>query len=216
MAEILKILIAEDEGIIGEALCFLVNSFNGMKAIGLVTNGEEALRMAGADPPDVILMDIKMPVIDGVEATRIIRKKYPQIRIIALTSVTDGKLVTDALSAGVDGFVIKKGPGTELQTAILSVIEGRRYICSEAAIIIADSYLAEKQKGINPFTHVTRVEREMLELICLGMSASEIAKKLSISKKTVEKYRDNLRLKTGTGNVAELAAAYIKHKNEKT
>lgn len=213
MSEKTKVLIAEDEGIIREALCMLVNSYDGMTVAGEASNGREAVETSLKTRPDVILMDLKMPLMDGIEAAKKIKSVFPDIKIIALTAVSDGRMMTDALSEGFDGFVIKKGSGGELKNAIRSVMDGRRYICSEAAIIIADSYLAEKKKkSLNPFTNLSNVELEILNLICGGLRAQEIAKKLGISKKTVEKYRDNLRLKTGSATAAELVAAYLEFK----
>jgi len=209
-----KIVIAEDEGIIREALCLLVNSYEGMEIIAEASNGEQAAQLVANSNPDIVLMDLKMPAMDGVEATRIIKERFPGVKIIALTAVTDGRRVTEALSAGVDGFVIKKGSGGELKTAITSVLGGRRYICPEAAIIIADSYMAERNKNISPFLNLNKVESNILNLICEGLRATEIASRLGISKKTVEKYRDTLRFKAGVSTAAELAAAYIKFKNE--
>jgi DNA-binding NarL/FixJ family response regulator len=216
MSEKTRIVVAEDEGIIREALCLLVNSYDGMEIVGEASNGEQALELAASLIPDIILMDLKMPVLDGVETTRVIKSSLPGIKIIALTAVTDGKKVTESLSAGVDGFVIKKGSGGELKTAINSVLGGRRYICPEAAIIIADSYLAERNRNTSPFANLSNVESTILNLICEGLRATEIATRLGISKKTVEKYRDSLRFKAGVSTAAELAAAYIKFRNENT
>jgi two-component system invasion response regulator UvrY len=212
MSEAIKILIAEDEGIIREALSLLINSFEGVKTVGEATTGEEAVGKTLELMPDLVLMDLRMPGMSGVEATRLIKEKNPGIKIMALTAATEGKMITDALSAGADGFVIKKGSGAELKNAIFSVLGGRRYICPEAAIIIAESYMTEKRKNSSPFTNLNRTEKDILDLICQGMRAVDISAKLGISKKTVEKYRDSLRMKVGAATAAELVAAYLEFK----
>jgi DNA-binding NarL/FixJ family response regulator len=209
----IRILIAEDDELIRKAFVLLVQTFEGVEVSGEAANGVEAVKMALKLKPDVILIDLIMPEMDGIQAAKNIKAILPDIRIIALTVVEKGPEITEGLSAGIDGYILKKASPQELDAAIKTVAEGKRYICPQIAGYIADAYLSEQKIKESPFNKVTPREMEVLELVCKGKRAKEISTILKISVKTAEKHRDNLRHKLGVDTTAELVTAYMKHKS---
>jgi DNA-binding NarL/FixJ family response regulator len=207
----IKILIAEDEGLIRKAFKMLVQSFASVEVIGEAKDGKEAVQLAQAKIPDAILMDLLMPVMNGIEATREIKSILPQIKVIALTVVEDGPEITEGLAAGIDGYLLKKATPEELKDAIITVMSGKRYICPLIAGHIADAFLDISRNIESPFNKVTPREMEVLECICNGKRAKEIAAILGISVKTAEKHRDSLRHKLHADTTVELMKAFINH-----
>ncbi|MBI5527065.1 MAG: response regulator transcription factor [Deltaproteobacteria bacterium] len=206
----LRVLIAEDEEIIRKALALLAGSFAGITVVGEAKNGREAITLAGELTPDVILMDLLMPVLDGVAATREIKKANSSIKVIALTALGGGREISDGLAAGLDGYVLKKAPPEELRIAIETTAAGGRHIGGEVAEAIARAF-RDLSSGVPPGGKaVSPREAEVLELLSQGCRAKEIATRLGISVRTVEKHRDSLRRKYGAETIAELVAAYVK------
>lgn len=208
----IKILISEDEELVRKAFKLLVQSFDGVEVIGEAADGKQAVKLAKSKKPDVILMDMLMPVMNGIEATREIKSSQPQIKVIALTVVEDGPEILEGLSAGIDGYLLKKATPLELEDAIKTVMAGNRYICPRIASHIADAYLNASKNVESPFAKVTPRELEVLECICNGNRAKEIASILGISVKTAEKHRDSLRHKLHADTTVELMKAFLNYK----
>jgi len=209
----IRILIAEDDELIRKAFVLLVQTFKGVEVSGEAANGIEAVEMALKLKPDVVLIDLIMPEMDGIQAAKNIKAILPDIRIIALTVVEEGPEIIEGLSAGIDGYLLKKASPHELDDAIKTVAFGKRYICPQIADYIADAYLTEQKIKESPFNRVTPREMQVLELVCKGKRAKEISTILKISIKTAEKHRDNLRHKLGADTTAELVTEYMKHKS---
>jgi DNA-binding NarL/FixJ family response regulator len=177
-------------------------------------NGEELLEQVDLYQPDVILMDIKMPKMDGIEATKIITKKYPDIKVIALTMVEDERYVLHMLDSGASGYLLKNTDPEEIKTAILSVLKDKYYLNSDLKKIVIN-----RKNGIGPKPpdptnkeqKVTEREREILEAICLEYSAKEIGDKLNISNRTVESIKKRLQDRFGVKNVAGLVYYVVKN-----
>jgi DNA-binding NarL/FixJ family response regulator len=177
-------------------------------------NGEELLEQVELYQPDVILMDIKMPKMDGIEATRIISRKYPEIKIIALTMIEDERYVMYMLDNGASGYLLKNTDPEEIKTAILSVLRDKYYLNSDLKKIVINRKNG-LDTGVRPIPSkehkVTEKEREILEAICLEYSAKEIGEKLGMSNRTVESIKKRLQDRFGVRNVAGLVYYAVKN-----
>ncbi|HNV50320.1 MAG: response regulator transcription factor [Bacteroidales bacterium] len=188
----------------------LVNSYPNIE-ITEANDGNEYLQSLATHLPDVTLMDISMPIIDGIEATRRATELYPDIRIIALSMFGDEAYYYKMIDAGVKGFLLKNSEIAEVREAIESVMAGDHYFSNELLLSIVKNLnkkSLEEDTGIN----LSERETEILQLICLGLSNKEISEKLFLSKRTVDKHRANILFKTNSRNTAHLVMNTIKHK----
>ena len=175
--------------------------------VGEAANGAEAITMCDEVSPDVILMDINMPVIDGIEATVKIREKYPNIKIIALTSYVDKKLVTGILKAGAISYIIKNISPDELVKTIRDAYLGKTTFSSEASKVVVEELTNPSQERFN----LTGKEHEVLKLLSKGSSNEDIAKELFISSHTVKFHISNILNKLGA--VSRTEAVFVATKN---
>ncbi|MCB0821411.1 MAG: response regulator transcription factor [Bacteroidales bacterium] len=206
--EIAKVIIVDDHVIFRKGLYTILNEIDFVKVVGEASNGNELLELLKKQPADVILMDIKMPVMDGIEATKKVSAKYPGIKIIALTMFEEISYFNKMIEAGASGFLLKKTNSEELERAINLVLEDESYF-SEEFMNSVNVYLKPKQKesGIT----LTDREQEVLELICKGYSNVEIANFLGVSSRTVDGFRARLFEKTGAKNAPNLVMFAIKN-----
>ncbi|HPE56022.1 MAG TPA: response regulator transcription factor [Bacteroidales bacterium] len=206
--EIAKVIIVDDHVIFRKGLYTILNEIDFVKVVGEASNGNELLELLKKQPADVILMDIKMPVMDGIEATKKVSAKYPLIKIIALTMFEEISYFNKMIEAGASGFLLKKTTSEELERAINLVLEDESYF-SEEFMNSVNVYLKPKQKetGIS----LTDREKEVLELICKGFSNVEIANFLGVSSRTVDGFRARLFEKTGAKNAPNLVMFAIKN-----
>lgn len=203
-----RIVIAEDHTILREGLKALLSSHPGVRVVGEAQDGQEAVRLAQALKPELMLMDLSMPRMTGMEAIREIRRQQPETRILVLTVHKSEEYVLAALQAGADGYILKDATHAELLMAIETVLSGRRYLSPEVSGRVIEGYL-EGKKGTgqdSSWENLTLREKEVLKLIAEGYKNREIAEFLCISLKTVEKHRDNLIKKLDLHNVAALTA----------
>lgn len=209
----LRVIIVDDHQIFREGLKFVLTKFSNLEVIAEAKNGNEFLSLLKNTPTDIVLMDIEMPEMNGIEATKIAVKTYPQIKIIALTSFTDDIYYYNMIKAGALGFIYKKSGPDELEEAINIVVNGNNYFSQELLrkFIFNVNNSGEDSllmKNIN----ISNREKEVLILICQGFSNIEIGTQLFISSRTVDKHRCSLILKTGTKNTANLVMFAIKNK----
>ena len=203
-----RIVIAEDHTILREGLKALLSSSPGIHVAGEAEDGREAVRLALELKPDLLLMDLSMPRMSGMEAIREIRKQVPEIRILVLTVHKSEEYVLAALQAGANGYILKDATHAELRMAIRTVLAGKHYLSPEVSGKVIEGYL-EGKKGVgkdSSWERLTLREKEILKLIAEGYKNKEIAEFLCISLKTVEKHRDNLIKKLDLHNVAALTA----------
>ncbi|EPY01593.1 response regulator [Magnetospirillum fulvum] len=201
-----RIVIAEDQQLVRQGLVALLAS-NDVAIVGEAQNGRVAIDMARSLAPDVILMDLSMPEMDGVEATRQIKRVAPRVKILVLSAANCEKRVAEALAAGADGYALKKMSHSELVEAIGAVASGRPYLGPGLSEELVREHLAGAEPGgIN----LTGREREVLRLIARGLKNREIANDLGIAVKTVETHRTKIMQKLDLHNSAELAAYAIR------
>lgn len=206
MKEESRIVIAEDHTILREGLRALLSSEAELRVVGEAKDGREAIQCAEQLEPDLILMDLSMPKMNGVEAIREIKNRIPETRVLALTVHKAEEFVLEVLQAGADGYVLKDASSEELMMAIRSVLGGQRYLSPAVSQMVIDGYLAGRKTCESPWDTLTKREREILKLIAEGHKNKEIADYLCISVKTVEKHRANLMKKLDLHSAAALTA----------
>ena len=208
MKKIFNIVLAEDHTILREGLKSLLSSQPDLKIVGEAGDGIEAIRCVQKQAPDMILLDLSMPRMTGLDAIKEIKRVNSDTKIVVLTVHSTEEYILATLQAGADGYVLKDAHGTELMTAIRHVLEGRRYLSPSISGTIIDGLLQGKKASDirSAWETLTQREREILKLVAEGHKNKDIADLLCISVKTVEKHRANLMEKLALHNVAALTA----------
>jgi two-component system response regulator NreC len=198
-------LIADDHRIVREGLQSLVEKENDLEVIGVAANGRQALVLTLRQKPDVVIMDIAMPELNGIDATRQILDEVPGVKVIALSMHSEKQFVEGMLRAGVAGYLLKESAFEELIKAIRVVCTGKKYLSQDVTDIVLRDYLSPAdEKDIEQTPDLTLREREVLQLLAEGRAMKEIAGRLNISVKTVESHRKNIMDKLNLNTVAEL------------
>jgi DNA-binding NarL/FixJ family response regulator len=199
----IHVLLADDHSITRNGLKTILSLYDDIVLVGEASNGEDVIKICKKTNPDIILMDLDMPIIDGVSATGIIRKECPGVKVIALTSFTDKKLVGNAIKAGVSSYIVKNISPDELINAIRSTFLGKIILSSQAIEAIVEEI---KDPSVKKFSLTTQ-ELNVLEFLVKGCSNKVIAQKLFISNHTVKFHVTSILNKLGAGTRTE--AAYI-------
>lgn len=201
----IKIIIADDHHLFIEGVRSLVKSMENIEIIAELSNGQELIDTLMSTGCDLILMDINMPVLDGIEATKRIKKNYPGIKILMLTMFSSKDYIEKLLKAGADGYLLKNTDAKELRLAIESIMNGESYFSKEVTARIMEGLQKKKQgEQFNHFIELTEREIDVLKLIVQELTTAEIAEKLFISTHTVETHRKNLISKLNVRNIAGL------------
>ena len=208
----IRVLVVDDHTIVRDGICALLALAGDIEVVGEAVNGNEALKMVAKLQPDVVLMDIAMPIMGGLEATRRVRKNFPGTKVLALTQYDDSEYVIPIIEAGASGFVTKMSAFSELAAAIEAAHKGESYLSSTAATALVEEY---QQKTVSegeqdPYQQLTDREREVLKLVSEGKSSQEIADLLFISVRTAEHHRANLKKKLDIHRTAELTKYAIR------
>ncbi len=211
MEQKVRIVLVEDHTILREGLRALLSADPDFEIIGEAADGREAVRLVEKQVPDLILMDLSMPRMTGMDAIREIKKRYPATKIIALTVHKTEEYLGTTLQAGADGYVLKDATHNELMMAIQSVLNGKTYLSPGVSEKVVEGYLEGKEGRMPNSTLglLSQREREVLKLIAEGYKNKDIAADLYISLKTVEKHRANLMKKLDLHNAAALTAYAI-------
>lgn len=206
----ISVFIVEDHTIVREGLRALLSLDPNIEAVGETDNGRDAIRLIGSLRPTLILMDLSMPGMNGMEAIREIKQRYPEVRIIVLTVHKAEEYIRAALQAGASGYVLKDATHAELMIAIKSVMQGKTYLTPDVSDKIIIGYLdGGAVNAKSPWETLTHRERVVLKLIAEGRQNKNIADYLCISVKTVEKHRSNLMKKLDLHNTAAITAFAI-------
>jgi len=208
----IKVLLVEDHTIVRKGLRAILDGEEGIEVIEEAENGREAVAKVEQLRPDVVLMDISMPILNGLEATRQIRKRFPEVKVLILTMHTNEEYIFQILRAGASGYVVKQAVPTELVSAIHDVYRGDAFLSSSISKKVIEEYIRQAEATVeeNSYDKLTHREREVLQLIAEGYSNREIAKLMYISVKTVESHRSNLMDKLDIHSTAELTQYAIR------
>ena len=209
MGTSIKIMIVEDHVIFREGLKRVLSEMKGIELVGEAENGAVFLDLLKKTVPDIVLMDIKMPVMDGVEATERALKLYPRLKILVLSMGGEEEFLYSMVLKGVSGYLLKTTTMGNLEKAILRIMEGQQYYSAELNGLLAKKI---RQFSTSEIPNFTKKEIEVLKLLCKGFSTIEIADDLCLSKRTVEGYRAKLLEKTGTSNTINLVLYAIRYK----
>jgi two-component system response regulator NreC len=207
----IKIILAEDHKITREGLANMLKDQPGMEVVGEAGNGREAIQLAHEFAPDLVIMDVTMPGLNGIDATRIITSSSKNVRVIALSMYSDKQFVQGMMQAGASGYLLKDCAFDELVHAVRAVFKGDTYLSPGIAGIVVEDYVNRLSKSASSATSIlTKREREVLQLISEGESTRHIASKLAISVKTVETHRRQMMGKIGIRTIAGLTKYAIR------
>lgn len=214
MSGTIRLIIADDHEIFRDGLSLMLSKQPDMQLAGQAANGRELVSLVNELNPDVVLTDVKMPLMDGIEATRFLLTQKPELRIIALSMFDEENLIVDMLEAGARGYLLKNADKQEILDAIHSVYDNRPYYCHHTSSRLAS--LISKSK-FNPYKRkeppvFTDREIEIIRLICQQLTAQEIADRVFLSKRTVEGHRTRILEKMNVKNTAGVVIYALKHR----
>lgn len=210
---VIKVAIADDHKIFRKGVILSLRPFTNIKFVQEAENGTELIEGLAESAPDVILMDLRMPVKDGIETTKYVAKTYPNIHIVVLTMFEDERFVSHLMEIGANGYLLKSADPSEIRRAIMEVFEKGYYLNNFVNRILLKKSHA-KQKVIPSLTSeitLTDRERDVIKYICMEFTATEIAQKMEVSPRTVEAIKDRLMEKFGTKNTAGLVFYAVKN-----
>lgn len=205
----IRVLVADDHTIVREGLVMILRSSPDIEVVGEAADGEQAIAMVEKLKPHVVLMDISMPGMSGLEAIRHIRRAHPQVKVLALTIHESEDYILHVLRAGVHGYVVKRAAGQELLSAIRAVARGESYLHPAIVKVVLSDYLQRLEHGQEEPV-LTEREREIVRLIAEGYKNREIAQRLNISLKTVETHRANIMQKLNISDRVQLVRFAIR------
>jgi two-component system response regulator NreC len=202
----IKVLIADDHALVRDGIRALLALVSNVEVVGEAANGKEAIEKVRELAPDVVLMDLAMPILGGLEATRRIRREFPGTKVLVLTQYEDSDSVIPVIEAGACGFVTKVAAFSELASAIQAAYRGDSFLSPTAAAALVEEYQqkANGKRLRDPYDRLTDREKEVLKLIVEGYTAREIGDRLVISPKTVESYKTSLMNKLNIHNKTDL------------
>ncbi|WP_341501932.1 response regulator transcription factor [Gallaecimonas sp. GXIMD4217] len=206
----IRILVADDHTIVRQGLVSLLDGQGEIRVIGQASDGMEAVEKALELKPDILVTDVTMPRLNGIEVVRRLHQQQPQIRVLVLTMHEEEEYVLHMVKAGAAGYLVKDSASAELCQAVLSLAQGKGYFSPRAAQILADSMREPERDLSDPYGDLTNREREVFHLVIEGRTTKEIASRLDISVKTAENHRTRLMDKLQVHNTAELVRLAVR------
>jgi DNA-binding NarL/FixJ family response regulator len=200
-----RVIIADDHTLFRNGLKLILEDIENIEVIADVPNGKELIEVTPVLKPDLIIMDINMPLINGIEASRILLQENPDLKILVVSMYSDEQYYNSVIENGVKGFILKDADNSELRSAVKTILNGKTYFSQELLLKLIRNHQSSSQISI------TSREREILSLLYQGLSSAEIAEKLFLSERTVENHRANLLDKTGCRNSLSLVIYAIKN-----
>jgi len=209
----ITVFLADDHRMVREGFRLLLETQPDIRVTGEAGDGREAVRLVMKEPPDVVLMDIAMPELNGVEATEQICQNCPTVKVIILSMYSTTQHIFRAFKAGARGYILKESAGDDVIKAIRTVQGGRIFLCSEISEAVVGEYIKTHEGGItdDPLSRLSAREREILQLLVEGKSNVRIAELLYLSPKTIETYRSHLMQKLGINDLPGLVKFAIQH-----
>ena len=209
----ITVFLADDHRMVREGFRLLLETQSDIKVIGEAGNGREAVRQAIKLAPDVILMDIAMPELNGIEATKQIVEAHPSAKVIILSMYSTTQHIFRALKAGAKGYILKESAGDDVIKAVRMVHSGKTFLCDEITGVVVGDYIEKREAGTteDPLSRLSTREREVLQLLVEGKSNTKIAELLYLSQKTIETYRSHLMQKLGISDLPGLVKFAIQH-----
>ncbi len=206
-----RVFIVDDHIIFRQGLKVLLEEIDWVEHVGEAENGEDFLEMFKKQIADIVLMDIKMPKVNGINSTKLIKQRFPDLKIIALSMFGEGEYLEEIIQAGASGYLLKNVDKEELEKALSTVINGGNYYSQEMISVVTSSLINRKtdDKAKEIVSSFTERELEILELVCQGLNNIEIAKILDLSPRTVGGHRNNMLSKSGLKNTAALVSFAI-------
>ncbi|MED3959845.1 response regulator transcription factor [Priestia aryabhattai] len=207
----IKILIADDHHVVRKGLVFFLQTQPDLEVVGEASNGEEAIKLATSLEPHIVLMDLSMPVLDGIEATKELKKQAPHIQVMILTSFSDQDHVIPALEAGASGYQLKESDPDELAAAIRKLMNGENQLHPKVTTHLLTRLTKSSEKKVNFIDHLTKREKDVLKEIAKGKSNKEIGAALHITEKTVKTHVSNILSKLGVQDRTQAALYAVQH-----
>ena len=206
----LKVLIVDDDALIREGLKILLEIEADFQVVGTASNGQEALEMCRKEKPELVLMDIRMPIMDGVLGTKLIKSHFQEIKVVILTTFKDDEYIKEALKSGAEGYILKNQPADSIIESLRAVGKGNIVLEREVANVLS-SMLKEGKKGAPENLDISQRELGILKLVGEGLSNKEIAERLYLSEGTTRNYVTGLLEKLGFRDRTQLAIFYIRN-----
>jgi DNA-binding NarL/FixJ family response regulator len=209
----ISVFLADDHRIVREGIRLLLETQQDIRVVGETGTGRDAVRQAEKLKPDVVLMDIAMPELNGIEATQQISKPLPSTKVIILSMYSTSQHIFRAIKAGARGYILKESAGDDVITAIRAVHRGQLFLCKEISEVVMCDYVTSRDmaEACGPLAKLSDRERQILQLLVEGKSNTRIAELLFVSPKTVETYRSHLMRKLGINDLPSLVKFAIQH-----
>lgn len=207
----IRIVLADDHQIVRDGVRALIEALDGYEVVGEAGDGRTAVSLAAQLKPDVLVMDVGMPDLNGIEAAKQVTDDVPGVKVVALSMQSDGRYVRRMFQAGATAYLLKESAFDELRTAIDTVLRGKTYVSPAIGQVVIDDYVRDdRSSGSELFQALTPREREVLQLMAEGRATKEIASDLFVSVKTIETHRQHIMQKLGTNSIADLTKFAIR------
>jgi DNA-binding NarL/FixJ family response regulator len=206
-----KVLLVDDHEIMREGMSALLRKYSEFEVVGQASDGRQAMDMTDQLKPDVVIMDIGMPNLNGIDATRQLLSMYPKLKIMALSTHSDGSVVAKMIRAGAVGYMLKESAFEELVEGLNTLMQGKTFLCKKISKVVFSEYvgMVTNSKGMKG-DGLTNREREVLQLVAEGKTTREIAETLKLSTKTIDSHREHIMEKLGIRNIAGLTKYAIR------